>query len=97
VFQYAFYVLPDLFIAVTNRRVSAQIVDLVANSILQAIMGLTIDLHDETLLRAEEIHDEIADHVLPTELVSAKPGATDVLPKLCFERGQVPAEALRSI
>jgi hypothetical protein len=59
-------------------------------------MRCAINLDDQALLGAEEVRDAIADYVLPSELVAAQLGATEVAPKPDFKRRRCVAQSLRS-
>jgi hypothetical protein len=61
------------------------------------VVSVAIDLHDETLLRTEEVYDGISDNVLPAELVAAELGPAEMRPKLRFKTRHLPAQALRSV
>jgi hypothetical protein len=57
---------------------------------------MTIDLNDQRLLRAEEIHNAIADDVLASEFVTTDLRSTETPPKLCLEWSHLTAETFCS-
>jgi hypothetical protein len=90
--QNPFDVLADLLIGEANRGIPSQFVHLVATTVSNRIVRIAVNLDDQSLLRAVEIDDTITNYVLATELEPSKLRATDVTPKLGFERATIHAK-----
>jgi hypothetical protein len=86
----------DICVGIAHRRESPMFVQRISRSVTAEVVSVAVHLHDESLLRAKEVYDAVADDVLSPELVTTELRAADTGPELRFERRHLPAQALRS-
>ena len=79
------YILSNIGIRKSKRRITTHSIDLIPNRVLFRIMRVAIDLDDQCFLRTEEIDDAVSDDVLSAELI-AQLRAADSSPQRGLER-----------
>lgn len=70
--QHPLHIPADIGVREAKGVKSKRLMPLIARLIPQSVVGVAIDLNDQSFLRAEEIHDAVADDVLSAEFAAAE-------------------------
>jgi len=85
VLEHSLDITSDVDIGKPKRGVAQLLMIEIPGRITIGFVGVAVDFDDEALLRAKKVSNAIVDDVLTAELVAAKLGRSQVLPKLGFK------------